>query len=90
MELSPRDGYKLFLRYEDGVCGEVDLSSFAGRGVFATWLKPGVFQQVVLTDAGYPEWPGETDLCPDALYMRLTGKRPEEVFPALRQLHVHA
>lgn len=89
-ELSPSDGYKLFLRYEDGACGEVDLSSFAGRGVFAAWLEPGVFQQVILADAGHPEWPGEIDLCPDALYMRLTGKRPEEVFPALRQLHVHA
>ena len=24
--------------------------------------------------------PGEIDLCPDALYLTLTGKRPEEVF----------
>lgn len=90
IELAPSDGYKLFLRFEDGTCGEVDLSSFAGRGVFAAWLQPGVFEQVILADAGHPEWPGGIDLCPDALYMRLTGKRPEEVFPALRQLHVHA
>lgn len=90
MELAPRDRYKLFLRFDDGACGEVDLSSFAGHGVFTAWLKPGVFEQVILTDDGHPEWPGEIDLCPDALYMRLTGKRPEDVFPALRQLHAHA
>lgn len=90
LELAPREGYKLFLRFEDGACGEVDLSSFAGRGVFAAWLRPGFFEQVILTKDGHPEWPGEIDLCPDALYMRLTGKRPEDVFPALRQLHAHA
>ncbi|MBI1865621.1 MAG: hypothetical protein HYR98_07860 [Nitrospirae bacterium] len=25
------------------------------------------------------------DLCPDALYLRVTGKNPEDVFPALRR-----
>jgi Protein of unknown function (DUF2442) len=89
-EISPKDGYRLFLRYDDGACGEVDLSSYAGRGVFTAWLQPGVFEQVTLAEAGYPEWPGEIDLCPDALYMQLTGKSPEEVFPTLRKLPVHA
>ena len=89
-EIVPRDGYRLFLRYDDGACGEVDLSSYAGRGVFTAWLQPGVFEQVTLAEAGYPEWPGEIDLCPDALYMQLTGKSPEEVFPTLRKLPVHA
>ena len=29
-EIVPKDGYRLFLRYDDGACGEVDLSSYAG------------------------------------------------------------
>jgi hypothetical protein len=89
-EISPKAGYRLFLRYDDGACGEVDLSAYAGRGVFAAWLMPGVFEQVILAAAGHPEWPGQIDLCPDALYMQLTGKCPEEVFPTLRKLSVHA
>lgn len=89
-ELSPRKDFKLHLRFEDGVSGEVDLSSYAGKGVFATWLRAGVFEAVVLAEAGHPEWPGEIDLCPDALYMKLTGKKPEEVFPALNHLPTHA
>jgi hypothetical protein len=28
-------------------------------------------------------WPGEVDLCPDALYLDVTGKRAEEIFPTL-------
>ena len=90
VELSPQEGYRLFLRFEDGASGVVDLSSFTGRGVFAAWLEPGVFEQVRLAEEGHPEWPGEIDLCPDSLYMQLTGKRPEDVFPKLRNLPSHA
>ena len=58
-------------------------SAYAGKGVFTAWLEPGVFEKVVLAQAGHPEWPGGVDLCPDAIYMQLTSKRPEEVFPSL-------
>jgi hypothetical protein len=90
VEVAPHAGFKLFLRYDDGVAGVLDLSSLAGRGVFVSWLKPGVFEQVRLTEAGAPEWPGEVDLCPDALYLDLTGKGAEEIFPALRRIPTHA
>lgn len=66
------------------------LTSSPGRGVFSAWLKSGVFEQVILADAGHPQWPGDLDLCPDALYMKLTGKSPEEVFPTLHKLPAHA
>jgi len=90
IEIAPKGDYNLFLRYDDGSSGVVDLSSYAGRGVFSAWLKPGVFKQVQLTANGHPEWPSEIDLCPDALYMQLTGKRPEEVFQTLSHLPTHA
>ncbi len=89
-EAVPREEYKLFLRFEDGVAGEVDLSALAGRGVFATWRQPGVFERVAVTEGGAVEWPGELDLCPDALYMQLTGLSPDEVFLGLRSLAGHA
>jgi hypothetical protein len=86
VELSPRENYGLFLRYEDGTEGVVDLSSMAGRGVFAAWLLPGVFEQAKLSEFGVPEWPGELDLCSDSLYMQLTGKSVEDIFPDLRKI----
>jgi hypothetical protein len=72
--------YRIWLRYEDGTEGEVDLSYLAGRGVFAAWNDQGTFAQVRLGSHGAIEWPGELDLCPDSLYLRLTGKQPGEVF----------
>lgn len=90
VEIRPKENYRLFVRYDDGVSGDVDLSAYAGRGVFAAWQEPGVFDQVRLADAGHPEWPGGIDLCPDAIYMKLTGKRPDQVFPSLQHLSTHA
>ena len=37
-----------------------------------------------ITAWGVIGWNEELDLCPDALYMELTGKTEEELFPALR------
>jgi hypothetical protein len=34
VEVRARLGFRLWLRYDDGTAGEVDLSDFAGRGVF--------------------------------------------------------
>lgn len=88
--VAAREKYRLFLVYDDGVSGVVDLAFLAGRGVFSKWLEPGVFKAVTLGEAENPAWPGGVDHCPDALYMMLTGKRPEEVFPSLHSLAAHA
>jgi hypothetical protein len=89
LEARPERGFQLFLRIDDGTSGTVNLSEFAGRGVFAAWDQPGVFQQVRLTAQGAVEWPGEIDFCPDSLYLRLTGKSPEDLFPFLARQAAH-
>jgi hypothetical protein len=58
--------------------------------VFAIWEQEGVFGQVKLNPHGQIEWPGEVDLCPDALYLKLTGKRPEDIFTGPAQTSPHA
>jgi hypothetical protein len=83
-------GYRLELAFDDGVRGILDLADFAGVGVFQAWLKPGFFEQVVITDSGALAWPGDLDLCPDALYLRLTGKAVEQMFPSWRDRPAYA
>ena len=82
IEVKAKEGYRIWLRYLDGVSGEVDLSYLAGRGVFKAWDSPGVFETARVTDYGFIAW-GEGDdieVCPNALYMRLTGKSLEEMW----------
>ena len=90
VEVRVLPGYRLWIRYRDGVEGEVDLSDLAGRGVFAAWNERRFFEDVRIDDSGALAWGNHLDLCPDALYLRLTGKTPEEVFPKLKAREVHA
>lgn len=79
------EGFRLWLKYEDGIEGDVDLSDLAGRGVFEAWSEGNIFDAVAISESGAIAWPGEIDLCPDALYVRLTGRQAEEIFPELRR-----
>ena len=38
--------YRLWLRYDDGAEGEVDLSDLAGQGVFEAWRDKAFFTSV--------------------------------------------
>jgi hypothetical protein len=55
-----------------------------GKGVFALWNDYGEFCKVQIGSSGELVWGDQLDLCPDALYMKITGERPEETFPGLR------
>lgn len=74
IEAEAREEYRLWVRYEDGAAGEVDLSDLVGKGVFASWEDPAEFQKVsVDSDTHTVAWPGGIDLCPDSLYEDLVG-----------------
>ena len=79
--VDPRENYRIWISYTDGSSGEVDLSDLAGRGVFALWDEPEHFEAVFITPDGGIAWGEDIELCPDAIYMQLTGKTVEEVMP---------
>jgi hypothetical protein len=84
VSVEPLANYRLKLAYDDGASGHVDLSQFAGRGVFGAWRDVAFFNQVRIGELGELSWGNEIELCPDALYIKLTEKSVEEIFPALR------
>ncbi len=64
----------LYLRFDDGAEGCVDLSHITPTGVFRNWADPAFFAQVkVNAESGTVEWPGGVDLCPDVLHHKVTG-----------------
>jgi hypothetical protein len=82
--------YRLYLEFSDGVGGEVDLSDLAGGEVFGPWRDPSFFERVHIGPNREIKWNDEIELCADSLYLRLTGKTPEEFFPKLRHEQPHA
>jgi hypothetical protein len=83
-------GYRLDLEFDDGVSGTVDVSEAVGKGVFAVWRDPLVFERVRIGSSGELNWDDQVDLCPDALYLKVTGKKPADMFPSLRDQPAHA
>ena len=75
LEVAPRSGYRIWIRYDDGASGVVDLSHLAGRGVFTAWNDRSLFEDVHIAAHGGIAWPDDLELCPDALRIGLTGYR---------------
>lgn len=90
IEVKALERYRIWVKYSDGTEGIVDLSDLAGKGVFTLWDDEQEFRKVSIGPGGEIAWGDRIDLCPDAIYLRLTGKQPEDIFPKLRQLVFHA
>lgn len=90
VEVKALSGYRLWLKFSDGVAGEIDLGHLVGKGIFALWNDPATFEKVYIGEYGQISWSDAVDLCSDALYLSLTGKTPEQLFPSLASEAVHA
>ena len=90
VEVKALPNYRICVKYSDGVQGEVDLSHLAGKGVFKLWNNYSAFEKVYIGSSGQIAWSDEIDICPDSIYMKITGKSPEELFTNLRKEKVNA
>ena len=65
-------GYVVWLKFEDGTEGEVDLQSSLRGPVFEPLQDIEYFKQVrVDPDLGTIVWPNGTDIAPETLYSRV-------------------
>ena len=85
-EVKPLEKFRLYVKYSDGVEGKVDLSEFAGKGVFNLWNDYSQFEKVTIGSSGELVWDEDVDMDGLGIYLKLTGKKPEEVLPKLREL----
>jgi hypothetical protein len=85
VEVQLLGGYRLHIRFDDGVSGSIDVSDMVDfHGVFAPLKDPLYFAQVrVNPDLGTIVWPNGADLDPVVLYSRVTGKPIPDFTPAL-------
>ena len=85
-DVKPLENFCLYVKFSDGTEGKVDLSEFAGNGVFVLWNNYSQFEKVKLGSSGELVWNDEVDMDGLGIYMRLTGKKPEDILPKLREL----
>jgi len=73
-EVEAIEKYRLFLKYDDGTQGYLDLSHLTGKGVFSYWEKGDNFFKVFVNSIGHGiAWSDELDICPDAAYLEIKG-----------------
>ena len=72
--VAPREGYRIWLHYADGVAGEIDLSHLAESELFKGWQDRRFFESLRIGAHGGVEWDDDVALCGDALYLELTGQ----------------
>jgi len=76
VEVRPLGAYRIWIRFADGLEGDVDLSDLVGNGVFAAWNDPAEFRKVFIDPETHTvAWPGGIDLAPEALHEDLVAQR---------------
>jgi hypothetical protein len=65
-------GYTLWLRFDDGTSGEIDLTEDLYGEVFEPLKDIGLFRQFLVNpDTGTIEWPNRADFAHEFLYEKL-------------------
>ena len=90
VDVKALEGYRIWIKFEDGSEGELDLSHHVGRGVFKAWEERAFFEAVSLSPYQVIVWGEDLELCANALYMELTGKTVDEILPVTDSVNVHA
>jgi hypothetical protein len=71
----PLSNYHIWIRFDDGLEGEVDLNHLVGKGVFEAWKSIEFFNQVrVDPKSDTLAWGEEIDLDPYVLREKVAGK----------------
>jgi len=66
--------YSIWLKYEDGTEGEIDLSELIDKPVFGAWSSPAYFGKVYIdSETKAIAWDENIELCPDSLYLKIKG-----------------
>lgn len=82
-------GYRLEVTFEDGVHGIIDLSGWAGNGVFKSWEHEKNFSKFKIDADRKLSWSEEMEMDPDSFYLRLIGKTFEEYARDKQVLRYH-
>ena len=83
IELEVCEPYQIWVRFDDGVAGVVDLSDSAALGgIFAQWSDEGFWRSAhIVAGSGAVAWGdgSEIDVCSLSLYLDVTGQTFEDM-----------
>ena len=84
------ENYRVWLRFDDGVEGEVDFRHKPRTGVYAPWQDYEFFRRARIGEYGELRWDDQLDFGPDSLWLQITGRTPEDLAADLSSASTHA
>lgn len=72
IEVKALSKYKIWVKFEDGMSGEADLSDSAGKGIFKFWDEGDHFSKVFINkETNGIAWNEELEICPETVYEQI-------------------
>jgi hypothetical protein len=69
VEVKALNKYLIWVKFEDGTAGKIDLSDSKGIGIFKLWDENDNFSKVFINKETYGiAWNDELEICPETLY----------------------
>ena len=77
VDAKPLENFQLFLKFADGVNGNVDLNDLKGKGVFEYWNEECNFKNFKVVDNALV-WNEMIDMDSNSFYLKIINKTFEE------------
>ena len=75
-DCKPCPNYKIWIRFNDGLEGKVDLSNFVGKGLFSAWNSVDFFNTVYIDPKTQTiAWGDDLDLDPYVLREQISQQK---------------
>ncbi|MEO6673090.1 MAG: DUF2442 domain-containing protein [Ginsengibacter sp.] len=72
------EGYKIFVEFNDGINGIIDLSKWKSNPAFVNWKIEENFKNFKITSDKKIDWGNNIEMDPDSFYLQLINKTFEE------------
>ena len=67
IEIRYEDGYRVWIRFNDGEFKTIDFRPLIGKGISSKLLDTEYFKLAAIDNGGGIEWPNGYDFCPNYL-----------------------
>lgn len=72
IKVKPIKPFNIWVQFNNGVEGTIDLSHLKGQGIFKQWNEKDFFEKVYIDRETHAiSWNEDLELCPNSIYLKI-------------------